>query len=83
MSRKETTERGLVKALTQRDLFVLAFGAMIGWGWIILSGQWIDEGGPLGAISAFVIRGTLVIFLWALLGVGLFALSSPGRALAG
>ncbi|MFC6904452.1 APC family permease [Halalkalicoccus tibetensis] len=68
MSGKETTERGLVKALTQRDLFVLAFGAMIGWGWIILSGQWIDEGGPVGAISAFVIGGTLVIFVAVLYG---------------
>lgn len=30
MSNSETTERGLVKALSQRDLLVLAFGAMIG-----------------------------------------------------
>lgn len=68
MSEKQTTERGLMKALTQRDLFVLAFGAMIGWGWIILSGEWIDEGGPFGAISAFVIGGTLVIFVAVLYG---------------
>ncbi|WP_122090117.1 APC family permease [Halalkalicoccus subterraneus] len=68
MSNTDTTERGLVKALSQRDLLVLAFGAMIGWGWIVLSGQWINEGGPLGAISAFVIGGTLVIFVAVIYG---------------
>lgn len=68
MSESDTTERGLVKALTQRDLLVLAFGAMIGWGWIILSGEWINEGGPIGAISAFVIGGVLVIFVAVIYG---------------
>ncbi|MDL5361044.1 APC family permease [Halalkalicoccus sp. NIPERK01] len=68
MSEADTTERGLVKALSQRDLLVLAFGAMIGWGWIVLSGQWIDEGGPLGAISAFVIGGVLVVFVAVIYG---------------
>ncbi len=68
MSETDTTERGLVKALGQRDLLVLAFGAMIGWGWIILSGEWIDEGGPLGAILAFVVGGILVIFVAVIYG---------------
>ncbi|WP_336344379.1 APC family permease [Halalkalicoccus ordinarius] len=68
MSNSDTTERGLVKALSQRDLLVLAFGAMIGWGWIVLSGQWIDDGGPLGAIAAFVVGGVLVVFVAVLYG---------------
>lgn len=68
MSKADTTERGLVKALSERDLLVLAFGAMIGWGWIVLSGEWISEGGPFGAISAFVIGGTLVVFVAVLYG---------------
>ncbi|OIB58329.1 APC family permease [Natrialba sp. SSL1] len=56
----ETTESGLVRTLSKRDTLVLAFGAMIGWGWIILSGTWINEGGPLGAILAFIIGGFMV-----------------------
>ena len=47
MSKSEPTDSGLVKALSQRDLLVLAFGAMIGWGRIVLSGQRIDEGSVL------------------------------------
>lgn len=62
----EVTEHGLSKSLTKRDTLVLAFGAMIGWGWIILSGEWIHVGGVYGAIIAFVI-GTLMVGTVALL----------------
>ena len=31
----------------------MAFGTMIGWGWIMLSGQWAADGGMLGAILAY------------------------------
>jgi len=54
------TQSGLEKVLSKRETLVLAFGAMIGWGWIILSGTWIDQAGPLGAIAAFVIGGVMV-----------------------
>ncbi|UWG49011.1 Amino acid transporter [Halanaeroarchaeum sp. HSR-CO] len=54
------TDDGLLKTLSVRDTLVLGFGAMIGWGWIILSGTWIDLGGPLGTIVAFVIGGLMV-----------------------
>ena len=36
------------KVLNKSDVFVLAFGAMIGWGWVILSGEWIQTAGTLG-----------------------------------
>lgn len=55
-----TTDSGLLQTLSIRDTLILGFGAMIGWGWIILSGTWIDLGGPLGAIAAFVIGGLMV-----------------------
>jgi APA family basic amino acid/polyamine antiporter len=56
----ESTSSGLEKVLSRRETLILAFGAMIGWGWIILSGTWINEAGPIGAITAFVIGGILV-----------------------
>ena len=56
----ESNENSLAKVLSKRETLVLAFGAMIGWGWIILSGTWINEAGPLGAIIAFLLGGLLV-----------------------
>lgn len=60
MSESSTTESGLEKVLSKWETLLLAFGAMIGWGWIILSGTWINEGGPVGAIAAFVLGGLVV-----------------------
>lgn len=56
----EITRDKFDRVLTKRDLFVLAVGAMIGWGWIIQTGYWIDEGGVDGAILAFVLGGVMV-----------------------
>ncbi|WP_436347275.1 APC family permease [Natronorubrum sp. FCH18a] len=56
----DTTQSGLAKALTSKEVLILSFGAMIGWGWIILTGEWLNEGGPLGAIAAFLAGGIVV-----------------------
>lgn len=60
------SDSGLLQTLSSRDTLVLGFGAMIGWGWIILSGNWINLGGPLGAIVAFLI-GSVMVGLIAIL----------------
>lgn len=46
-----------------KDIFVIAFGAMIGWGWVINSGDWLSNAGVLGSIAAFLIGGTMVFFV--------------------
>lgn len=28
---------------------MIAFGAMIGWGWVVSTGGWIEKGGVVGA----------------------------------
>ncbi len=56
-------EDRFVRVLGQRDVIALAFGAMIGFGWVILTGTWLQEAGSLGAILAFLIGGTLVLFV--------------------
>ena len=33
------------KVFSAWDILVIAFGAMIGWGWVVSSGTWIDAGG--------------------------------------
>jgi len=42
---------------------VLAFGAMIGWGWVVQSGDWILGAGTLGAMIAFAIGGIMIYFI--------------------
>lgn len=56
-------EQKLLKILGNKDVLALAFGAMIGWGWVVTTGLWITEAGSLGAILAFAIGGTVVIFV--------------------
>ncbi|MFD2761095.1 APC family permease [Lentibacillus juripiscarius] len=54
-------EKKLLKILGNKDVLALAFGAMIGWGWVVTTGLWITEAGSLGAILAFAIGGVLVV----------------------
>lgn len=53
----------LQKILQTRDIVALAFGAAIGWAWVVLSGDWLMTGGTLGAILGFVIGGIMVLFV--------------------
>lgn len=48
------------KVFNKRDIFALAFGAMIGWGWVVLTGSWITNAGSVGSILAFLIGGIMV-----------------------
>lgn len=35
------------KVFSAWDILVIAFGAMIGWGWVVSTGNWIEKGGVL------------------------------------
>jgi amino acid transporter len=50
----------LGKELKARQYFTLAFGNIIGVGWIIVLGKWLEQGGPLGTLLAFAV-GSLVM----------------------
>lgn len=56
-------DQKLLKILGNRDVLALAFGAMIGWGWVVTAGLWITEAGSIGAIIAFLIGGLLVVLV--------------------
>lgn len=56
-------DRSLTRVLGQKDVIALAFGAMIGFGWVVLVGTWLQDAGSLGAILAFLIGGLLVVFV--------------------
>ena len=53
----------LKKVLSRFDVLFLAIGAMLGWGWVVLSGNWILSAGSMGSLIAFAIGGILVIFV--------------------
>ncbi|WP_404364261.1 APC family permease [Marinobacter sp.] len=52
-----------VRVLANRDVLALSFGAMIGWGWIVMTGNWIQSAGSLGAITAFVVGGAAIVLV--------------------
>lgn len=54
---------GLHAALNKLDVILLTFGAMLGWGWVILTGEWILSAGAFGAAAAFVLGGIFVSFV--------------------
>ena len=56
-------KKELKKVLSRFDVLFLAIGAMLGWGWVVLSGDWVTSAGSIGAVIAFVIGGLLVIFV--------------------
>ena len=51
----------LARKLRLHDYFALAFGTMIGTGWLILMDDWLGRGGPLGAILAYILGGILLL----------------------
>ena len=51
------------KVLNAWDILVIACGAMIGWGWVVSTGGWIEKGGVIGAALGFVIGGIMIFFV--------------------
>ncbi|MDN5738889.1 MAG: amino acid permease, partial [Brevibacterium aurantiacum] len=68
MSQQQQTEvddrgHGFVKALGSVDALFIGFGAMIGFGWVVLTGEWLSGAGTMGAILAFVVGGIIMCFV--------------------
>lgn len=51
------------RVLDSKEVLALAFGAMIGWGWVVLAGGWVQSAGSWGAMLAFAIGGVAVILI--------------------
>jgi basic amino acid/polyamine antiporter, APA family len=50
----------LARRLHGFDYFTLAFGAMVGAGWLVVMDDWLSRGGPFGAMLGFTV-GTLLL----------------------
>jgi amino acid transporter len=55
--------RVLYRTIELRNLFTLAFGAVVGIGWIIVVADWLTRAGAAGAIAAFVTGGAATILV--------------------
>jgi len=51
----------LAHKLRVSDYFALAFGTMVGVGWLVLMDDWLGRGGPVGAILGFALGGFLLL----------------------
>ncbi|WP_019119402.1 APC family permease [Brevibacillus massiliensis] len=59
----QQNQSGFIRTLSRFDVLALAFGAIIGWGWVVLSSDWILSAGSIGAMLAFLIGGIIVFFV--------------------
>jgi APA family basic amino acid/polyamine antiporter len=51
----------LAHKLRLADYFSLAFGTMIGVGWLVLMDDWLSRGGPFGGMIAFALGGVVLL----------------------
>jgi APA family basic amino acid/polyamine antiporter len=51
----------LARQLRATDYFSLAWGTMVGVGWLVVMDDWLLRGGALGALLGFVIGGALLL----------------------
>jgi amino acid transporter len=78
MSNEPVQRESLSKVLSRRDILALAFGTMVGWGWVMLTAGWVASAGVLGAIIAFIFGAILCMFVGAT-----YAELTPALPLAG
>ncbi len=59
----ETGKPHLTQAVGARQFFNIGFGSIVGVGWIVVLGEWLNQAGPAGAILAFLLGGVLITLL--------------------
>ncbi len=64
MNKPVSKERAVLKReISKAGFFCLAFGAMIGVGWVTAMGPWLRTAGPIGASIGFALGGVLMLFI--------------------
>jgi APA family basic amino acid/polyamine antiporter len=53
----------LKRELRAAAYFALSFGAIVGVGWVVVLGDWLNEAGPIGSIVAFATGGMVVLLV--------------------
>ncbi len=52
-----------IKVLNNREVITLAFGAMIGWSWVLMTGFWVQQAGSIGTLIAFAAGGLAIALI--------------------
>ncbi|MDF3001179.1 MAG: family permease [Bacillota bacterium] len=78
MSNETVQRESLKKTLGRLDILALAFGTMVGWGWVMLTADWVGTAGVMGAIFAFLFGGLMCMLVGAT-----YAELTPALPLAG
>ncbi|ANH37907.1 putative amino acid permease YhdG [Nocardioides dokdonensis FR1436] len=60
MGHTDSADSNFTRVLGRWDVLAVAFGAMIGFGWIVLTGGFLQDAGTLGAALAFVVGGIIM-----------------------
>lgn len=63
MTKQQGQQVSLAKTLSNKDVLALGFGAMIGFGWVVLTKGWLLDAGPGGAALAFLVGGVIMAFV--------------------
>ncbi|NHU85649.1 amino acid permease [Kocuria sp. JC486] len=71
-------DRGFKKVLGALDAIMLGFGAMIGFGWVILTGGWINDAGTWGAVLAMLAGGAIMAVVGLVYGELVAAMPAAG-----
>ena len=51
------------RSIGRKEVLALSFGAMIGWSWVLLTGDWLVRAGAIGTAIAFVLGGIAVLMI--------------------
>lgn len=61
-------QRDFKRTLGKSGIFFLGFGSMIGFGWVVLTGGWIEDAGAGGVAVAFLIGGAIMALVGLVYG---------------
>src|SRR5699024_623771 len=65
----ENRRRKLTKSLKPSWVFAIALGSSVGWGALILPGDWIAQSGPVGAMIGLLIGAIIMMIIASSYGV--------------
>jgi basic amino acid/polyamine antiporter, APA family len=72
----------LARKLRTVDYFTLGFGTMVGAGWLVVMDDWLQRGGPLGAILGFALGGALLLPIGYIYGRMVMAMPDAASEIA-
>ena len=81
-SSTQPQEPALRRTVGTSQLFTLAFGTIVGAGWVVGIGEWLNSAGPVGTTVAFAIGGAMMIFVGLCYGEIAAAIPVSGGELA-